>query len=82
MKEKQILQQKLETTLKNRARDIGQAIEHIQKQGTMIDDYVTPVKDIIFDTVDKKVVTHVDGVRFGLHNNAVAGFVEKDRHWL
>jgi hypothetical protein len=56
MKEKEILQKKLESKLQKKAGDIGAAIEKITATGQMIDDYVVDVNSLHFTNNEEKVV--------------------------
>ena len=67
--------EKLMAKLANRSQDIGEAIQHIERTGEMLNDFVVPSKQIYFDNVFGENSQHVELVfgskTMGLHRNAV-----------
>ncbi len=70
MTEKEVILNKLNHTLSNRARDIQGALAHIEKTGQMIDDYLVPSKKLQFAS-NGKVKLEFQDESIGLHSNAV-----------
>jgi hypothetical protein len=67
--------EKLMAKLANRSQDIGEAIQHIERNGEMLNDFVVPAKEIFFNKEDRETPTFVE-MWFGqnnlrLHHNAV-----------
>lgn len=78
----QILLNKLETTLANRGRDIGEAITQMEATGQNLDDYLVPANTMRFalgdqDTVQLDSPYITSSKAQGLHVNAVRQFADR-----
>jgi len=52
--------EKLMSKLANRSQDIGEAIQHIERSGEMLNDFIVPAKEIYFDPVYGQDTQHVE----------------------
>jgi len=82
--ERALLASKLETTLTSRSKPVREAIAQIERTGSLLDDYVVPVKSINFtrdlsDQANVKMNFEYDGhfVSTGIHQHAAGQIGDK-----
>lgn len=77
-KKKEILQVKLKEKIAEKSVDIKSAIEKIEKEGTLLHDYLVPTNKMIVELIDGNVkATQINGGEFDFSDFAIGQIAEK-----